>query len=186
MTEADRDNSPDVPPFPLTSQQKADELLRRWWHPSRKAPARRRGREMSSELLPEEVLKDLLGEEGFEIADTKAAHAILQRLTDAGFVVVAKSSLVTHRRGWGNCRRQSRKAPGLGRGLFITYRARLARYSLIASERVVSAFTAHRSICATISAGMREDTIGSRPVAGRPRRLFWSTFIDFLMNFGLP
>ena len=120
MTQANGDHSPDDPSFPLTSQQKADELLRRWWHPSRKAPARRRGREMSSELLPEEVLKDLLGEEGFEIADTKAAaHAILQRLTDAGFVVVAKSSLVTHRRGWGNCRRQSRKAPGLGRGLSI-------------------------------------------------------------------
>jgi len=30
MTEADRDNSPDVPPFPLIPQQEADELLRRW------------------------------------------------------------------------------------------------------------------------------------------------------------
>ena len=51
---------------------------------------------MSSELLPEEVLKDLLGEEGFEIADTKAAaHAILQRLTDAGFVMVAKIGVLT-------------------------------------------------------------------------------------------
>ena len=52
----------------------------------------------------------------------------------------------------------------------------------MASDRVVSLRVAHSSIAVTVAAGMREDTIGSRPVAGRPRFLFWSTFIDFFMN----
>ena len=44
---------------------------------------------MSSKLDPIDVLADLLGEEGFEIADTRlAAAVIVQRLTDAGFSVV--------------------------------------------------------------------------------------------------
>ena len=41
---------------------------------------------MSSELTPQDVLADLFGEEGFEIADaTGAAQAAVQRLEDAGF-----------------------------------------------------------------------------------------------------
>jgi hypothetical protein len=44
---------------------------------------------MSRELDPIDVLSDLLGEEGFEIADTRlAAVIILQRLRAAGFSVV--------------------------------------------------------------------------------------------------
>ena len=44
---------------------------------------------MSRELDPIDVLADLLGEEGFEIADTRlAAVVIVQRLRDAGFSVV--------------------------------------------------------------------------------------------------
>ena len=44
---------------------------------------------MSSELDPIDVLADLLGEEGFEIADTRlAAVVIVQRLRDSGFSVV--------------------------------------------------------------------------------------------------
>jgi hypothetical protein len=50
---------------------------------------------------------------------------------------------------------------------------------------VVSLCSAHSSTALTVSAGMRDDTIGSRPVAGRPRFFFWSTFIDFFMIFGL-
>jgi hypothetical protein len=55
----------------------------------------------------------------------------------------------------------------------------------MASERVVSFFAAQASMALMVLAGMREDTIGSRPVAGRPRPLFWSTFIDFFMILGL-
>ena len=44
---------------------------------------------MSRELDPIDVLADLLGEEGFEIADTRlAAVVIVQRLRDSGFSVV--------------------------------------------------------------------------------------------------
>ena len=44
---------------------------------------------MSSELDPIDVLADMLGEEGFEIADTRlAAVVIVQRLRDSGFSVV--------------------------------------------------------------------------------------------------
>ena len=43
---------------------------------------------MSCELDPIDVLADLLGEEGFEIADTRlAAVVIVQRLRDSGFSV---------------------------------------------------------------------------------------------------
>jgi hypothetical protein len=57
MAEADRDNSPADPSFPLTD--------------------------------PIDVLADLLGEDGFEIADTRlAAVIIVQRLRDSGFSVV--------------------------------------------------------------------------------------------------
>jgi len=56
----------------------------------------------------------------------------------------------------------------------------------MASERVVSLCAAHLSIALTVAAGIRDETIGSRPVAGRPRFFFWSTFIDFFMIFGLP
>jgi hypothetical protein len=43
---------------------------------------------MTRELLPVEVLTDLLGEPGFEIADTQlGAVVILQRLRAAGFSV---------------------------------------------------------------------------------------------------
>jgi len=52
----------------------------------------------------------------------------------------------------------------------------------MAPERVVSLRLAHSSIVPTVAAGIRADTIGSRPVAGRPRFFFWSTFIDFFMN----
>jgi len=51
----------------------------------------------------------------------------------------------------------------------------------MASDRVVSFLTAHSSIASTVGAGIRDETIGSRPVAGRPRFFFWSTFIDFFM-----
>ena len=44
---------------------------------------------MSRELDPIDVLADLLGEEGFEIADTRlAAVVIVQRLRDSGFSIV--------------------------------------------------------------------------------------------------
>ena len=44
---------------------------------------------MSRQLDPIDVLADLLGEEGFEIADTRlAAVVIVQRLRDSGFSVV--------------------------------------------------------------------------------------------------
>jgi hypothetical protein len=44
---------------------------------------------MSSELDPIDVLVDMLGEEGFEIADTRlAAVVIVQRLRGSGFSVV--------------------------------------------------------------------------------------------------
>ena len=44
---------------------------------------------MSSELDPIDVLADMLGEEGFEIADTRlAAVVIVQRLRGSGFSVV--------------------------------------------------------------------------------------------------
>jgi len=44
---------------------------------------------MSRELDPIDVLADMLGEEGFEIADTRlAAVVIVQRLRDSGFSVV--------------------------------------------------------------------------------------------------
>jgi hypothetical protein len=56
----------------------------------------------------------------------------------------------------------------------------------MASDRVASFFAAHSSIASTMGAGIRDETIGSRPVAGRPRLFFWSTFIDFFMIFGLP
>jgi hypothetical protein len=56
----------------------------------------------------------------------------------------------------------------------------------MACDRVVSFLAAQSSTAAIISAGIRDDTIGERPVAGRPRPLFWSTFIDFFMNIGLP
>jgi hypothetical protein len=56
----------------------------------------------------------------------------------------------------------------------------------MASDRVVSFFVAQASTSATMLAGIRDDTMGSRPVAGRPRFGFWSTFIDFFMNLGLP
>jgi hypothetical protein len=52
----------------------------------------------------------------------------------------------------------------------------------MASERVVSFCTAQASIVATVASGIREDTITPRPVAGRPRFFFWSTFIDFFMD----
>src|SRR6516165_11126458 len=46
-------------------------------------------RTMSRELDPIDVLADMLGEEGFEIADTRlAAVVIVQRLRDSGFSVV--------------------------------------------------------------------------------------------------
>ena len=45
---------------------------------------------MSRELDPIDVLADLLGEDGFEIADTRlAAVIILQRLRNSGFSIVA-------------------------------------------------------------------------------------------------
>jgi hypothetical protein len=68
MTQANGDNSPDDPSFPETPQ-KAD-----------------------GELLPVEVLADLLGSDDFptEVLDTEAAaKIILQRLADAGFSIVA-------------------------------------------------------------------------------------------------
>jgi hypothetical protein len=52
----------------------------------------------------------------------------------------------------------------------------------MASDRVVSLRVAHSSIAAMVASGILEDTIGSRPVAGLPRFLFWSTFIDFFTN----
>jgi hypothetical protein len=52
----------------------------------------------------------------------------------------------------------------------------------MASERVVSFCAAHASTVATVASGIRDDTMTPRPVAGRPRPFFWSTFIDFFMN----
>ena len=52
----------------------------------------------------------------------------------------------------------------------------------MASERVVSFVEAQLSTALTTGGGRREETIVPRPVAGRPRLFFWSTFIDFLMN----
>jgi hypothetical protein len=50
------------------------------------------------------------------------------------------------------------------------------------SERVVSFFEAHSSTASTVEGGIRDETMVPRPVAGRPRFVFWSTFIDFFMN----
>jgi hypothetical protein len=52
------------------------------------------------ELLPWETIEDLLGSDEFpaEIADTEgAAKAIVQRLIDAGFVVIAADDPRLHR-----------------------------------------------------------------------------------------
>jgi hypothetical protein len=54
----------------------------------------------------------------------------------------------------------------------------------IADERVAPFAVAQASTWSINGCGMREVTCGSRPVAGRPRRLFFGvTFIDFFMNF---
>jgi hypothetical protein len=55
----------------------------------------------------------------------------------------------------------------------------------MASERVVSFLEAHLSTSSTVEGGIRDETIVPRPVAGRPRFFFWSTFIDFFMILGL-
>ena len=52
----------------------------------------------------------------------------------------------------------------------------------MASERVVSFFEAHSLSASTVDGGIRDETMLPRPVAGRPRFFFWSTFIDFFMN----
>jgi hypothetical protein len=52
----------------------------------------------------------------------------------------------------------------------------------MASERVVSFLRAQSSTLSTKGGGMRDETIVPRPVAGRPRPFFWSTFIDFFMD----
>jgi hypothetical protein len=44
---------------------------------------------------------------------------------------------------------------------------------------VLSLLAAHSSSLAKTSVGIRAEIMGSRPVAGRPRPLFWSTNIDF-------
>jgi hypothetical protein len=54
------------------------------------------------ELQPWETIEDLLGSEDFpaDIADTEgAAKAIVQRLIDAGFVVIAADDPRLHREG---------------------------------------------------------------------------------------
>jgi hypothetical protein len=50
----------------------------------------------------------------------------------------------------------------------------------MALDRVVFLRDAHSSRALTMGAGIRAETIGSRPVAGRPL-FFWSTFIDFFI-----
>jgi hypothetical protein len=74
-----------------TSQERADELLRRW-RLARAAgiPVMAAGRE----LTPQDVLVDLLGSADFpaEVLDTEAAAwIILRRLFDAGFEVVDRA-----------------------------------------------------------------------------------------------
>jgi hypothetical protein len=105
MTQADGDNSPDDPSFPLTPQQDREvelyQAIKAWremctgeasvstiaWPAdcqNRRQTAAAGGRTISRELDPIDVLADLLGEEGFEIADTRlAAVVIVQRLREA-------------------------------------------------------------------------------------------------------
>ena len=52
----------------------------------------------------------------------------------------------------------------------------------MASERVVSFVEAQSSTALTAGGARREETNVARPVAGRPRLPFWTTFIDFFMN----
>jgi hypothetical protein len=100
MTQADsvhstpRTNTPIAdhpnPPRPPTSQERGDELLRRW-RLARAAALRM----TAGELNPFDVLVDLLGGADFdhEILDpAEAARIILARLRDAGFEVVPASS----------------------------------------------------------------------------------------------
>jgi hypothetical protein len=81
------------PPRVPTSQERADELLRRW-RLARVAgvPAADRAVLMGNrELDPLDVLIDLLGGADFdhEILDPEAAaRLIIERLTDAGFEIV--------------------------------------------------------------------------------------------------
>ena len=51
----------------------------------------------------------------------------------------------------------------------------------IASERLVSFAAAQASTSAINTAGIRDVTCGSRPVAGRPRFFLGVTFIGFLI-----
>ena len=52
----------------------------------------------------------------------------------------------------------------------------------MASERVVALCVAHSSTASTVEGGIRDETMVPRPVAGRPRDLFFlSTIIDLVM-----
>jgi hypothetical protein len=76
-------------PRPPTSQERGDELLRRWR--LARAAALRMGADRTRELDPRDVLIDLLGGADFdhEILDpAEAARIILERLRDAGFRIV--------------------------------------------------------------------------------------------------
>jgi hypothetical protein len=91
MAQVDSENTPArpalPPPRPLTSQERGDELLRRW-RLARAAALRM----ADNELRPEDVLADLLGSGDFpvEVADPDAAaRIIIQRLIDAGFEIVS-------------------------------------------------------------------------------------------------
>jgi hypothetical protein len=85
------------PPRAPTSQERADELLRRW-RLARVAGVTAADRAVlmgNRELDPLDVLADLLGSGDFpaEVLDPEvAARLIIERLTDAGFEVVPARS----------------------------------------------------------------------------------------------
>jgi hypothetical protein len=74
------------PPRPLTSQERGDNILRRW-RLSRAAALRL----IADKLNPLDVLIDLLGGADFDheiINPEAAARIIIERLNDAGFRIV--------------------------------------------------------------------------------------------------
>ena len=78
-------NTNTSPPRPLTSQERGDNILRRW-RLSRAAALRL----IADKLNPLDVLIDLLGGADFDheiINPEAAARIILERLNDAGFEI---------------------------------------------------------------------------------------------------
>jgi hypothetical protein len=79
-------------PYPRvpTSQERADDLLRRWRLARATAGISAAHRLANRELDPRDVLEDFLGSGEFpgEVLDTaEAARLILERLRDAGFTI---------------------------------------------------------------------------------------------------